>query len=154
PDPAGTSDSLAGVLGMNLFTDRDIVLNGIYPVSDSGTNSFAAISTQWQWATNGGGSWSNAGNWTLALPNGIDNQGKFYGSITSAATITVDGAGFTVGQINFDNPNRYTLNGPGRITLQVSTDQAQINVSTGSHTINAPMTLASDTIVTVWPPAG
>jgi hypothetical protein len=39
------------------------------------------------------------------------------------------------------------------VTLQVSVDQAQINVLNGSHTISAPVTLASDTIVTVGPPA-
>ncbi len=54
-----------------------------------------------------------------------------------------------MGSIAFDNPNRYTINGPGTITLSVSTDHAQINVNSGSHTINAPMTLLNDTDVTI-----
>src|SRR5207244_7962036 len=55
----------------------------------------------------------------------------------------------TVGSIAFDNTNRYTLNGPGTITLDVSVDHAQINVNSGSHTINAPMIFSNDTDISV-----
>jgi hypothetical protein len=79
----------------------------------------------------------------------MDMQANFYGKITSPTTITVD-SDVTAGTINFDNVNRYTLAGPGRINMQVSVGQAQINLSNGSHTIAAPMTLLNDTAVTVW----
>jgi autotransporter-associated beta strand protein len=77
-------------------------------------------------------------------------QANFYGSITAPSTINVDGAN-TVGRITFDNANRYTLGGAGSIILDDSADQSQINVRTGSHTIAVPVTLASDTIITVIP---
>lgn len=148
PDPRDFVGFVPGILGMNLFTDRDLVING-------GTgNPFVGISPIWEWATNSSGNWSDSTKWTLAVPNGIDSQANFYGKITAPQTVTVDGAGFSVGTMNFDNANRYTIAGPGAVTLQVSVDQAQINVLNGSHTISAPVTLASDTVVTVVPPAG
>jgi hypothetical protein len=145
PDPAGVNDYVDGILGMNLFSDRNLIIN-----ADVAPNpSYIGISPQWQWNINGGGSWTNSSNWSLALPNGMDMQANFYGKITSPQTITVD-SDVTAGTISFDNANRYTLVGPGRINLQVSGGEAQINVSTGSHTIAAPMTLHNDTSVTVW----
>ena len=88
------------------------------------------------------------------LPNGIDTQANFFtpAGATSPQTVTVDASGFTVGSLAFDNANRYTLNGPGTITLDVSGDHAQINVNNGNHTINAPITLNDDTDVNVPQP--
>jgi hypothetical protein len=146
-DPRDPSSPLPGLLGTDLFGDRDLILNT--NIDTTGQN-YLGIGPQWMWKTNGSGSWSNAANWQVALPGGVDTQANFFGAITSPATITVDGSGFTVGSIAFDNLNRYTINGPGTITLEVSGDNAQINVSTGSHTINAPMTLHNDTDVTIW----
>lgn len=144
PDPAGSGGFVDGILGMNLFTDRDLIINA--------SPFYIGISPQWQWNVASGGSWTNASNWSLALPNGMDTQANFYGKITSAQTITVN-SDVTVGVMNFDNANRYTIAGPGRVTLQVSAEQAEIGVSNGSHTISAPMTFASDTNITVWQPA-
>ncbi|HEX3359148.1 MAG TPA: aspartyl protease family protein, partial [Tepidisphaeraceae bacterium] len=144
-DPRTGSGFVPGILGMNLFGDRDLIVN-----ADT-NNPFVGLSPQWAWAATNGGSWSNAANWKLVLPNGIDTQANFLTptGATGPQTVTVDGGGFTVGTLAFDNVNRYTINGPGTITMQVSVDQAQINVSTGNHTINAPMTLLNDTDVTV-----
>lgn len=147
-DPRDPSSPIPGILGTNLFNDRDLIINTNV---DATGQTYVAFGPQWAWKTNGSGSWSAAGNWGAALPNGIDTQANFYGAITSAATVTVDSA-MTVGSIAFDNANRYTLAGPGTITMSASVDQAQINVLSGSHTIAAPMVLASDTQVSVVQP--
>ncbi len=143
PDPRDFIGLVPGVIGMNLFTDRDLIING-------GTGDpYVGISAQWQWASDSSGNWSDSAKWTLAIPNGVDAQANFYGRISQPQTVTVDGAGFTAGTINFDNANRYTIAGPGRITISAALNDAQVNVFKGSHTISAPVTLASDTTFNV-----
>ena len=135
---------LPGVIGMNLFSDRDLIING-------GLNNPAvSFSEQMQWYTNGSGAWSENAKWMLGTPNSIDRPAQFLGKITSPQTITVDG-NYTVGRLVFDNTNRYTLGGAGTITLQTTDGMgdAGINVFSGSHTINAPLTLASDTTIDI-----
>src|SRR5262249_50657264 len=96
--------------------------------------------------------WSDDANWSLGAPDGADVPANFLSTITAPSTVTVDAPGFTVGSIKFDSPNRYTIAGPGTLTLQAfSTGQAAINVVTGSHTITAPIVFASDTTITVTP---
>ncbi|HSV15443.1 MAG TPA: aspartyl protease family protein, partial [Tepidisphaeraceae bacterium] len=81
PNPDGSSTPLPGLLGTNLFSDRDLVLNT--DVSHTG-QTFIAIGPQLAWTTKGGGTWSTASNWANmpAAPNGIDMQANFYDSIT------------------------------------------------------------------------
>jgi autotransporter-associated beta strand protein len=147
-DPRNPSQAMPGILGTNLFGDRDLILNTNI---DATGQTYLAIGPQMQWSHAGSGTWSTASNWAVVLPDGIDTQANFYGAITSAATITVDSPGHTVGSITFDNANSYTLAGPGTITMSDSLDQALVTVRTGSHTISASMSLASDTIATVIP---
>src|SRR5205085_11836616 len=134
-----------------LFTDRDLILNG-------GTSSLylgigPIISSQWN--STAGGTWSDDTKWTLGSPDGDDVPANFLSSINGASTITVDASGFTVGSIKFDNANRYTITGPGQITLEaMSTGTSQINVVTGSHTISAPLVINSNTTITVTPSGG
>jgi hypothetical protein len=147
PDPRDGVGFIPGVLGMNLFTDRDLVING-------GTGDpWVAIGPQItsQWTSSGGGAWSDDTKWSLGSPNGADVPANFLSSITSPSTITVDSP-FTVGSIKFDNVNRYTIAGPGTLTLQAfSTGTAAIQVVSGSHTISAPLNLLSNTVITVTP---
>ena len=145
PDPRNPNQTVPGVLGTNLFGARDLLIN----VSTG--NSFLGISPEWSWKGTAGGTWGDSTKWGLVLPNGIDTQANFFtpAGATSPQTVTVDAGGFTVGSLAFDNANRYTINGPGTITLDVSVDHAQINVNSGSHTINAPMTLLDDTDVNI-----
>ena len=146
-DPRDPSSALPGILGTNLFSDRDLILNANV---DKSSQTYLAIGPQMQWQQSTGGIWSNASNWAVVLPSGIDMQANFYGAITAPSTINVDSA-FTVGRITFDNVNRYTLSGAGPITLDDSADASQINVRTGSHTIATSVSLASDTTITVIP---
>src|SRR5205823_194121 len=117
-------------------------------------NPFLAISpiVTPQWTATGGGVWSDDTKWSLGTPDGADRQANFLSSITAPSTITVDAQGFAVGQIKFDNANRYTIAGPGMITMSaMSTGVGLIQVVSGSHTISAPLALASPTTIDVQP---
>jgi autotransporter-associated beta strand protein len=148
-DPRSPGQVLPGILGTNLFSDRDLILNTNADPSATG-QIYLAIGPQMQWNHSTGGNWSNASNWAVVLPNGQDMQANFYGAVSAPATINVD-IPVTVGRITFDNSNSYTLGGTNTITLNDSADQSQINVQSGNHTIAAPISLASDTIITVIP---
>jgi hypothetical protein len=151
PDPRDNVGFIPGILGMNLFTDRDLVING------GTSNPFIAISDiiASKWNVTGGGTWGDDSKWSLGSPDGADVPANFLSSITGAATVTVDSSGFTVGSIKFDNANRYTIAGPGTITIEaMSTGAGAINVVSGSHTISAPMVFHSDTTITVTPSGG
>jgi hypothetical protein len=100
-----------------------------------------------KWNVDSNGTWANATNWLGGAPNLQDAVANFTGAITSPRTISVDGTR-TVGMINFDNLDRYTLSG-GSIVLDVSTGSAEINVASGSHTIGSNVTLLDDTAVFV-----
>ncbi len=144
PDARDGVGFMPGVLGMNLFSDRDLVINGGID------NPAVSFSEQMQWYVNGSGLWSESAKWMLGTPNSVDRPAQFLGKITSPQTITVD-ASYTVGSLVFDNANRYTLAGPGMLTLQTSDGMgdAGINVFSGSHTINAPLTLANSTTIDI-----
>ncbi|CAN5350666.1 hypothetical protein BH09PLA1_BH09PLA1_16050 [soil metagenome] len=148
PDPRDGVGFIPGVLGMNLFTDRDLILNG------GTTNPFLGIGPiiTSQWTAPGGGTWSDDTKWSLGSPNNADAPANFLSSITSPSTVTVDALGFTVGSMKFDNANRYTIAGPGTITIAAqSTGVGAIQVVSGSHTIAAPLSIESNTTIEVAP---
>ncbi len=113
-------------------------------------NAFSLCSPTWN--IDSDGTWYNASDWTGGVPMFTDNVANFGSAITAPRTITMNSPE-TAGTINFNNSNSYTIgaNGGSGITLGVSSGQAAINVTLGSHTIAAPVTLASDTTITVAP---
>jgi hypothetical protein len=148
PDPRDGIGFIPGILGMNLFTDRDLVING--GLSDPWLAIGPQITSQW--SATGGGTWGDDTKWSLGSPDNADVPANFLGSITSPSTITVDASGFTVGSMKFDNANRYTIAGPGTITISAqSTSIGAIQVVSGSHTISAPMQITSNTTIDVQP---
>jgi hypothetical protein len=104
------------------------------------------------WALNADGNWSEAGNWTAAVPNAAGARAAFTSVITQPRTVSVN-VPVTVARIDFDNANAYTIAGPNSLTFDAVSGDAQINVMAGSHTIAAPVTLADNTLVTVTPAA-
>ena len=105
------------------------------------------------WAVDGDGNWLGASNWTADVPNAAGSSAIFGQAITAARTVTVD-APVTVGRITLDNSHAYTLAGPGTITLDAVSGDAEIDVVTGSHVISVPISLADNTVFNVVPPAG
>ncbi len=101
-----------------------------------------------KWNVDSDGSWSNGANWQGGVPNAADAIASFTNAISAAHVVTVD-APQTVGIINFDNANSYTLSGTSTITLDGSAGQVAINVLSGNHTISAPLVLAKDTAVSI-----
>jgi hypothetical protein len=100
------------------------------------------------WRTDANGNWSSAANWTMSIPN--DGGTAVFGSaITAPRTVTVD-IPVSVSQIVLNNANSYTIVGPETISLDAVTGRAQVNVTAGSHTIDAPVTVADDTVLGVY----
>jgi hypothetical protein len=98
------------------------------------------------WNLDANGNWSTAANWTGGEPNGVGAAASFLGAISAARTVTIDGPK-TVGNLTFDNAQSYTLAGPGPLTIN-SNDAAMIDVVNGSHTISAPLSIATAKTVT------
>ncbi len=114
-------------------------------VSNSG-----AVQTFWN--VNADGNWGLGTNWnTGAIPNTAGAFAGFGGGgteITADRTIAVNGA-FTVGTLAFNgaaNGKSYTLaTGTGaKITLNNNLSSAFITDTSGSHTINSPITLTGN----------
>ena len=100
-----------------------------------------------QWARPGGGAYHAASNWVDSpspgiVPNGIDAIARFLGTITADSMVTIE-APVSVGALQFDNAHRYTLSGGSTMTLSSSTT-AEIELTSGNHTIAAPLAIASD----------
>ena len=140
------SGYVPGVLGTNLFTDRDLILNGDVNTPYLGISPILTP----QWNVDANGTWGTDSNWIMGVPDADvqDAPANFLSAITAPRTITVD-ANYTAGSITFNNTNSYTLAGPGTITLSNSSGTATIEVITGSHTIAAPLNLLNNTTITI-----
>ena len=137
-DPRTGSGIIPGIIGMNLFTDRDLSLD----LNKTGA-SFARFTEPMipQWNQNASGTWLPDANWTLGVPDGEDVPANFLGAITAARTINVDG-NYTIGSMKFDNANSYSLVGPGTLTFATLGRPSKIEVVSGSHSVAS--TLAFD----------
>jgi autotransporter-associated beta strand protein len=98
------------------------------------------------WNVDANGNWSTASNWTNGEPNAVGDAASFAGVITAPRTVTVDGPK-TVGSLTFNNAQSYTLAGTGPLTIN-SNAAATIEVTSGSHTISAPLSIAAGKTVT------
>ena len=56
--------------------------------------------------------------------------------------------------MNFNSPVSYILSGNAGLNMDVSSGQATVSVTAGSHTIAAPLVLNDDTLVTTAPGSG
>jgi hypothetical protein len=103
------------------------------------------------WKVDADGNWTNAANWTGAVPNAVDAVATFGSAITAARTVTLD-APQTAGTILFNNNSAYTIGGSSTLTLDTSSGNTAISVSLGSHTISAPIS-ANDNLDVSMPAA-
>ncbi len=103
------------------------------------------------WAAVGGGNWGTPANWAPAtVPNGVGATAIFGGSIGAPSTVTLD-ISPTVGTLEFSNlVNSYSIApmGANFLTFNVSVGAAALNNTGGAHTISAPVTLASNLVIT------
>jgi len=107
------------------------------------------------WAHPVSGSWTDASKWSTnpSIPEGAGQPAVLSGSVSSALTVTLDGPQ-TLGSLELGNTAHsafgYTLSAGsnGSLTMDNDGSSAVINVSGGSQAISAPMTMASNLIVT------
>jgi hypothetical protein len=104
------------------------------------------------WNVDTNGNWTQASNWTVGVPNSAGADAIMGAIITTPRTVTLN-APVTVGSLDFDNTNAYTVAGTNALAFDVADGAAEIEVIRGSHTISAPVTMADDTQITVTPAA-
>ena len=104
------------------------------------------------WQVNATGDWHEPSNWFGGVRHGIDATATF-GSVTDAGRLIFANTDVTLGTLTFNSPHRYALNGLGTLTLQVSGGEALIEVLQGTHDLNLPLGVASDTELYVAPGA-
>jgi hypothetical protein len=101
-----------------------------------------------QWIAAGSGDWNSPSNWSGVVPNAVGAEADFFGPNSSSHTVFTD-LPVTVGTINFNAANTYEITGTGSLTLQTSSGNAQVIVQQGTHEINLPTTIASNTVFNV-----
>ena len=107
------------------------------------------VVSQPTWAINGSGDWNTAGNWGGTIPNGVGATANLLGAITTNQVVNTD-VPITVGTMVLNNKrlrSSYSITGAvgASLTLQVSTGGALVDVQAGTHEINLPLILASNT---------
>jgi hypothetical protein len=111
-------------------------------------DNFKFSSSASSWNVDADGAWSTDANWSSAAhPNAAGKAVNFGPMITAPHIVTIDGAK-TVGQLNFNNANKYTIGGTATLTLDAPATVG-ITVSNGSHDVTAPLALAKNLNVAV-----
>ncbi|HWP40526.1 MAG TPA: hypothetical protein VNL70_06330, partial [Tepidisphaeraceae bacterium] len=83
------------------------------------TYTVTNVVTSSNWNVNASGNWSNPANWSGGVPNAPGAVANFGSVITAPRTVTLD-APMTVGVINFDNANSYTISGTSTLTIDAT----------------------------------
>lgn len=150
PNMGAASPIYNSTLSVHAGDKIDYVVRAIQQYGDGCTTLVAAtinFTPVNSWKGPGGGSYDLASNWSENIvPNGVNETANFFGNITAISQITLN-SNITLGTINFNSPIRYILRGTPSLMLQSSSGQARINMQNGSHFINNPVVLQSDTII-------
>ncbi len=96
------------------------------------------------WNVDADGLWTTNANWNPSAPNGDGDAANFGSAITAPRTITLD-ADRTIGGVTFDNANAYTIapSSTQSLTMGNGSGTKVVQVLTGTHTISAPVVMAS-----------
>ena len=100
-----------------------------------------------QWYADADGTWSAAARWLGPVPTNAGDTANFGSVITAPRTVTLDSAR-SAGHVTFDSASAYTITGPATLTLANGSAAADLTVLRGSHTIAAPLAVASPTTLT------
>ena len=136
---SGTFDTVSALPALPSFLSWDtsaLYTMGTLTVVKTGTYATGSAT----WNLPGSGTWYDTASWTPGvIPNDVDQTANFHGGLTANAVVGVDGPK-TVSKIDFDNSTySYTIQGIDAITLMTSSGTPTINVTSGSHTISAPL---------------
>lgn len=100
-----------------------------------------------EWILDANGDWNVDVNWNPAsFPNSAASSAEFLGAILGNRTITL-GQDITVGTMQFDDNNRYTIVGANTLTFDSLPGTSTIEIFNGQHTIEANMSLTSTLII-------
>lgn len=102
------------------------------------------------WDVDANGEWSIATTWRGGVPNGDSVHAVFGAAITERRAVTLNEP-ITVGRIDLNNANAYSIGGSGLLTFDSASGDAVIDVVKGSHSITAPVNVTDDTVITVRP---
>ncbi len=100
-----------------------------------------------RWTNNGSGDFNASANWNSGAPSGVGAEADFLGAITSNQVVYTD-VPITLGKVVFNNSAAsYALTGAvgSSLTLQTATGSALVDVQAGTHEINLPLIVASNT---------
>lgn len=132
----------------------------VYFTDGSGTNPYSQLPSYWTQevaaiaAANGpkaayiattSGDYNAAANWSSVVPNAVNAEAEFLGSISANHTVYSD-IPITLGTIVFNNQNTYVLGGAGTLTLATTSGSAAVIAEAGVQKITLPITIASNTI--------
>lgn len=108
------------------------------------TLSIATSGLVTSWSVDANGFWTTPANWSAGEPIAAGDTATFGAAITAPRTVTLD-ADRMIGNIAFDNANAYTVAPSASQTLTIGDGSADktMQVTTGSHTISAPLSLSS-----------
>jgi len=101
------------------------------------------------WVVDGGGSWGNSANWDGIFPNSTGAIANFHVGLAAPATITLDGSK-TVGAVTFlSGANGYTIaaGSGGSLVLNNGSSNSALLDGAGVHTISAPVTVTTNTVI-------
>ncbi len=148
---------LAGVTDFGITTGSSFTAsygqgNGYTRVSVSDSTSFidSTLTENCVWIATGGGSWGSSSNWSSGYIPQSGDSAYFTGAITSSATVTLSST-WTIASLNFDSSHSYTIaaGSGGTLVMNGGGGTAAINDSGGNHFISAPVTLSTNTAITV-----
>jgi hypothetical protein len=149
-DTANSAD--ASLIGTPLTVQLDGVQDNVsnydnVSVTYTTDSSGPANST---WALSSSGSWLSSSSWTTAIPNSVDAVANFTATNTFAHNPTIYAeTPVTVGTVVFNNSaSSYAVTGSvgATLTFQTSTGSALVDVQAGTHELNLPLIIASNTV--------
>jgi uncharacterized lipoprotein YddW (UPF0748 family) len=102
-------------------------------------NPSAVAANQWTYDTDAGATWSHAGHWTGGAPNAVGATANLLRRATADRAVVLDKP-VTLGTLNFDNANGYSISGTSTLSLDVASGSARVNVfNRGTHAVNVPL---------------
>ena len=150
---SGTANTAGIINGTVMLTTSGEGLTGESPINVPVNYSVQVFSGSGRWTGNSSGSWGANGNWADGNGSGVQAAPGTFAGFTNTDTATFDGSGSvtaidltgvnpSLNALSFSNSS-YTLRG-GSLTLNGSNGTATVTVSSGTQSINTPMTLASN----------
>ena len=142
--PATISITPDNTIGADFYLQQSTSFTTNY----TGASTTITVRPGDEWKNPTGGTYATAANWVNgAPPNAVDAIADFLTNLALNSNVTL-ASPITLGEIRFNNTNRYTLTG-GSISLQTSSGPAGISVQQGTQTIASPVSLASATNLNV-----